>query len=424
MITGMFSPSLRAKFTHPSTLKNRLIETGYSIDINPVDYVSLYRTSPERLLEYLVKMAYTRYEIFSEILKKEDWDFGMVVFVGIDRIQHLLWKQIENLLSKIEQKIPEIENNWILRYFQTIDSILGSLINEVPENTTTLIISDHGFRSLDRLFFTNTFLQNNGFLELRSPGILRKIRLTRERVFKLSNQLRLYQIISKLPNRLKNALSYKIPSRHKEIFDIDLEFTKAFQFMYRGIRFNSMAMRGEDEKKVREQIVTALRDVIDPDTKERVMEDVYLKEQIYWGPFAEMGPDLVLSPRTPYRTHIHILPQEFVSSQPDGDNPALIWTGEHRSEGILLMFGDDITPGIELSGATILDIAPTVYYLLGIPLPMEIDGTILVSAIANEKIKQKPPKHSRLSGYLDKEAKRLHEGQEEVKERLEALGYI
>ncbi|MFZ1946061.1 MAG: alkaline phosphatase family protein [bacterium] len=71
-----------------------------------------------------------------------------------------------------------------------------------------------------------------------------------------------------------------------------------------------------------------------------------------------------------------------------GENDALIILSEHgwnldgsnhhyAAPGVLLMVGRPFKRGFAIEGATILDIAPTVLYLLGLPVPRDMEGTIL-----------------------------------------------
>lgn len=55
---------------------------------------------------------------------------------------------------------------------------------------------------------------------------------------------------------------------------------------------------------------------------------------------------------------------------------------EHRKHGIVCMFGPDFKKGEEIYGSSILDIAPTLLTLYGLPIGSDMDGTPLVQAFA------------------------------------------
>jgi hypothetical protein len=71
-----------------------------------------------------------------------------------------------------------------------------------------------------------------------------------------------------------------------------------------------------------------------------------------------------------------------------GENDALIILSDHgwdlngsnhhyAAPGVLIMVGKPFRKGVAIEGASILDIAPTVLYLLGLPVPRDMEGTIL-----------------------------------------------
>ena len=49
--------------------------------------------------------------------------------------------------------------------------------------------------------------------------------------------------------------------------------------------------------------------------------------------------------------------------------------------GIFLAYGAAIEPGVKISSATLLDLAPTILYLMSAPVPDQMDGRILREAI-------------------------------------------
>ncbi|PIN73338.1 hypothetical protein COV20_03850 [Candidatus Woesearchaeota archaeon CG10_big_fil_rev_8_21_14_0_10_45_16] len=113
-------------------------------------------------------------------------------------------------------------------------------------------------------------------------------------------------------------------------------------------------------------------------------------------------------------------------SEKDFDKTA-IRSGQHENspDGILIMSGGPIKRGERLEKATILDVAPTVLYLLGKEVDINIEGKVLKDAfdpthIENNPVRKKDygkKKGGQESFYTSKEEK-------EVKDRLKALGYL
>jgi predicted AlkP superfamily phosphohydrolase/phosphomutase len=71
-------------------------------------------------------------------------------------------------------------------------------------------------------------------------------------------------------------------------------------------------------------------------------------------------------------------------------NPYL--SGYHAAspDGMLILNGADIIPGRRLSGASVVDITPTLLYLMGLPLGQDMDGTLLTEMLTDEMVRSQP----------------------------------
>jgi predicted AlkP superfamily phosphohydrolase/phosphomutase len=98
----------------------------------------------------------------------------------------------------------------------------------------------------------------------------------------------------------------------------------------------------------------------------------------------------------------------------------------HTLEGIVAAAGGPIREGGELKGATVLDIAPTVLALLGLPVAEDMDGQVLWSLMRDRFLFDHPIRW--ISSYEGEEQgdrePRPSAYDEGVLERLRALGYI
>ncbi|MEM3063584.1 MAG: hypothetical protein QW303_08610, partial [Nitrososphaerota archaeon] len=99
------------------------------------------------------------------------------------------------------------------------------------------------------------------------------------------------------------------------------------------------------------------------------------------------------------------------------------YSGTHHINGILLIKGPHVQPGIEVSGASILDVTPTVLYLEKMPISLEVDGKILFSAISEDFQKANSPQLVPES-VADKVTPSGIEFDKQVEERLKTLGYV
>jgi predicted AlkP superfamily phosphohydrolase/phosphomutase len=132
----------------------------------------------------------------------------------------------------------------------------------------------------------------------------------------------------------------------------------------------------------------------------------------------------------PSPDHVYVVVSDhgFEAGQREFDGEPL--TGMHRTEaalhGVLVMAGGPIRRGARLDGATILDVAPTVLHLLGLPIPEELEGTVLTETLEPEWLAAHPVVKRTLAtpttavgGGTAPDAL-----EERLREELRALGYL
>lgn len=101
-------------------------------------------------------------------------------------------------------------------------------------------------------------------------------------------------------------------------------------------------------------------------------------------------------------------------------------TGDHRPNGILLAIGPDIEPG-EIKGLTIMEIAPTIATLMGLPVSDELPGAVATDLIRPEFLIEHPI--STVATWRDVRVERGDSAMDEESRReqmksLQGLGYV
>jgi predicted AlkP superfamily phosphohydrolase/phosphomutase len=207
--------------------------------------------------------------------------------------------------------------------------------------------------------------------------------------------------------------------------DVDWENTKAFSMGHVGqIYVNTEGQHpqgsvppGMDEIEVREQVIQALYDLRHPETGQPIVSRIIRKEEEFNGPFAINGPDIqvVLDDYRMISFPLFGAAAELFTGQIRGDS------GSHRSEGVFIASGPGIRQHAVDPVAHITDVAPTVLYLLGRPIPEEIDGKPLADIMENP--------HEVVFAETDDQALSAETGLSaaqtaEIEERLRSLGYL
>jgi len=101
----------------------------------------------------------------------------------------------------------------------------------------------------------------------------------------------------------------------------------------------------------------------------------------------------------------------------------------HKADGILFAMGPSVKKGGNVSGATVLDITPTVLAFFGLPTAQDMDGRPIEDVLTTPVLKR-VAKETRFATYETARAKGGTEEplrspvDDELRERLRSLGYI
>jgi len=148
----------------------------------------------------------------------------------------------------------------------------------------------------------------------------------------------------------------------------------------------------EEYEGLREEIIEKALEIRDPHSGEPVVERAYRREELYFGRYLERMPDIILVPRRyEYMAFGHA---DFGSHRLV--EPIFGLSGHHRPQGVIILWGEKVKGGETIEGARIIDLAPTILYLMGVPIPVDMDGQVLTEALKPEFVSQNPPLFSDL----------------------------
>jgi predicted AlkP superfamily phosphohydrolase/phosphomutase len=359
------------------------------------------------------------------------WRFLMAVFVAADRIQHLFWKTLADPQSRFYQapEAPRLRAR-MLAIYQAIDGLVGGVLDRVDADgrTDLLVVSDHGFGSTRTWFNVNRWLQQQGWLRLKPGAALRK------RLFYEAMKLNDAPLVKALlPERLARAVRSRVRGG-RSVFKTDLDqcidwaATRAFfasipaQGIYINVKREGIGTvaPGAEYETLRAEIRQRLQSLTEPGTGEGLVDRVWFREELYHGSQVHLAPDLLFVARD-----YACLGRELLGSR-GVIEPSLNWAnGFHRMNGVLLGYGPHLRRGARIEGATMVDVAPTVLYDLGLPLPTNMDGQVLTDLLAPEFVASQPLRHEAPLDDLDRaDGGYSDDEQAEIAGRLAALGYI
>jgi predicted AlkP superfamily phosphohydrolase/phosphomutase len=153
-----------------------------------------------------------------------------------------------------------------------------------------------------------------------------------------------------------------------------------------------------------------------------VVHAVYRREELYAGPFLDLLPDVVFDLGDgPFLASDAPAAGQIIEPLPAG-----YLQGRHRSTGIFAAFGPDIRRGGKIEGARIIDVAPTILYALGLPIPEDMDGRPLLE-VFEEDFRSTHPVSYAEPEVVDTPAPPAEYDEEdtaEMERRLRGLGYL
>jgi predicted AlkP superfamily phosphohydrolase/phosphomutase len=206
--------------------------------------------------------------------------------------------------------------------------------------------------------------------------------------------------------------------------DVDWSRTRAYSIGYIGEAHINLKGRepqgivepGEEYERVRDDVINSLRELELPDGTPLV-EHIWKKEEIYHGAHLANAPDILFLPRN--LETIAFGDFEFGSNKVIEKSFGV--SSSHRMNGLFIASGAGIKNAGEFRGAQLIDLAPTILHLMGLPVPTDMDGRVLTEALADARTVEyggtSEASATTTEGYSEEEEK-------EVIERLADLGYI
>jgi predicted AlkP superfamily phosphohydrolase/phosphomutase len=174
---------------------------------------------------------------------------------------------------------------------------------------------------------------------------------------------------------------------------------------------------------MQDHIMSRLLELRDPETGEQVIEAVYRRQDIYSGDQLDYAPDILFLPRR--LEYFGFGEYEFGSHKVIEAMKRGI-SGTHRMHGVFLAYGAAIRPGVEVQEAQIVDLAPTILYMLGRPIPEYMDGRVLQEIMADDFQPAQPtaPGHYWDEPFNHNQAELTEEEIQILTDRLRDLGYV
>ncbi|MBI4832572.1 MAG: alkaline phosphatase family protein, partial [Candidatus Lindowbacteria bacterium] len=400
-----------------------------------------FHVSLDEYIRQINHMIENRSKVTRYLMDSHPWDFMITLFSATDYVQHAFWKFMDKTHPGYTEEGAKRFGDVILDVYRKIDVELGTILARLDADTKVFIMSDHGAGPLKKVVNLNRWLEMNGYLTFRGSNAdgagVRKI---------FTKGLRsLFTAVKRnLPPSVKGKLKRMMPDVRDKLESfffssaIDWQKTRTFSWgaygnvwlNVRGREPEGIVSSGEEYESLRSEIAKKLLELKNPDTGEQIVEKVHRREELYSGPFIERAPDLIVQ-WTDYAYHSR---QRFGETENtlflDAQTMPLSrleMNGFHKLNGVLMARGNGVKANAKIDGARIIDLAPTILYVFGLPIPADMDGKVLTAMFTEEY------QRTRNIRFTDRETARTSEGADasyseeeeaKVKDRLRGLGYM
>lgn len=432
MIGDFLTPYGKRDFTWPPSLLDDLEKRFGPYKLYHREVYS--RRAVGRVIDELMDVLEFNIKVTRHLVASVDWSFFISHFWGTDRAQHELWHLLDESHPRHDAEESREFGPRLKNFYARLDQGLAEITADAGD-CDLVIASDHGFGPIHTYLALNVWLLEHGYLRLKRDAMT----ALRQAAFRLGLTPVVFYRLSMALGLARLRLSGGFHSRQRmqmllnrfflSLDDVDWANTRAYSKGNYGQIFINLKGRepwgsvspGEEYAQAREAIRRDLLAERIALTGESMFERVCFREELYDGPYVEEAPDILFLPRDMKYKALGTL--DFTSNS--FSFPVYGNSGDHRLEGIFLGVGPSFKRGAGNAPISIMDVAPTVLYLLGLGVPRQMDGKVLTDAITEEHLIEYPLEYvdADLLGRSGASSLTVQDS-EDIKRRLEGIGYI
>jgi predicted AlkP superfamily phosphohydrolase/phosphomutase len=363
------TPSVDDEYTHPPEVKDeiRALVGEYMVDVKG------FRTDDkEWLRDRIFEMSRQQFTVVRHYLQHAEWEYFHFVNIALDRIHHGFWKYMDPEHPDYEAGNPY--ESVIPDFYRHLDEEIGRVLELLDEDTAVLVVSDHGAQALKGGFCVNEWLVEQGLL-----------------------------VLENYPAEVTPFGKLNVDWSRTKVWSEGGYYARVF-LNVKG-REPEGLIEPEDYERFRAEMKLKFEATTDADGVP-IGTLVFYPEEIY-KQVRNVAPDLVVHfggldwrsiGGVGYQGRIHLREND---SGPDDCN--------HAQFGAFVIAAPNVPELGELTGAKLLDIAPTLMEVAGYEIPDDFQGRSLFGGSL-----------AATTGGSGVSA----EGEELIRQRLSGLGYI
>ena len=362
----------------------------------------------EKALQSLLRGIEIKESIAVRLMKREPWDFFMLVFGESDTVSHHFWMFHDAKSPRHRPGFPDA----IRKVYQRLDTAVGRLINTMGDDVVVGLVSDHGFGGAGTgVVHLNNWLASKNYLAFKHShdSILKKIAL---RYTPASLQGPLFRRMSGLAARAESSSRFGgIDWSRTRAWSEELNYMPSVRVNLKGREpLGQVAVKDYDR---------FVADLCTELESWDVIECAWPREVLYTGSWVEKAPDIILELALEDGYSYNCLrsrggpPYRRIDSVNHIGAKGQGMSGNHRNPGVF-MFSEAVLK----DRPHLVDIAPTILSVLDVAGPT-MDGQSLYN------IDVQTPDIPNTPSIKSTEERHYTSDEEEIVEkRLRSLGYL
>lgn len=374
-------------------------ELAWDFDMEKKAERGISQEEYEHWVEFHIRREKLWFEIACYLMKRDTYDLMAVLFDGPDKIMHMGYRFLDPAIFPAAPTPWEREmRDMCLAYFSALDGFIAELVNIAGSDARIFMASDHGFGPSWQVFRVNSWLGSKGYL--------------------------VWKDIDSLDEKSREQ-AQKVIDKHFVLLDWEKTSAYARTVTSNGIYINVAedsspgGIPQGEYKAFRDRLINELYEVQDPETGERVIQQILTKEEAYPGENNAQAPDLTLVMRD--HGFISILNKTPVLYH----RPYV--EGTHYPEGIFLAKGPGIKKGFTEGRMSVEDVASCILYSLGMDVPGNFDGKMPMDIFEPSFLNDHPCLTGAPTvpvGFSEEKVDMQENEKKEIFEQLKALGYM
>lgn len=425
MLTGYGTPRTdQTIFTHPSAWEAMLPSS-----LHEFTRVAQPRQNFDRSRAFLDEwrdIMNGRSQLLKHLITQQDWGFFFHVFSITDNLAHVFWTYLEPSHPNYGRPEAAEYREALFQAYIQCDQLLGDMLTWAGPDTNLILMSDHGFGSVYPRQYLFQRLIDGGYLSYQAHGKVGQLRSSAMKfaIRTYNNLPFLREWVKNLQPNRQNALKSSLKSsgllpgndaiNYQRSRVLPSDFGLQLWLNHQE-RFEDGILQGEETAVLQANLSQYLLSDCDKATNKPIIKQVYQGAEQYDGVNAWLGPDLIIENQNFYDP----------SGSHHPPNPNL--EGSHTHEGVLIAHGPAFRNATLSQRMSLKDLAPTMLHLLHQPIPPDMDGRIIKTAL-NEAFHQANPVQTSQTPAVHQTPptqKALTPAEEEeLKNQLRQLGYV